>query len=238
MREDARPCAAAPIPIVLTGTIVPNIVGTCDADWRVRRGRYLEAIAFYKEFSKVYFLENSSYDLTTDDAFVSDGRCHILKFPLSESPDRGKGYQEFQMLDRFVTDNLREDRFVKVTGRFVCANFAPLFSFLLEKGQEYDVVIDRLAERRVALTSLFYAEKRSYLRHFQDAYLEMNDESRIWAEHVVYARLACVDAVTFFPAMPVQRSARRSSVSDLLKLKAKNWQRRALSTLRMRELWC
>lgn len=225
------------IPIVLTATVVPNIEKARGPDWKVRRNQYLEAIAFYKEFSKVYFIENSCYDLASDPAFTSDAKCSILKFPVSESPERGKGYQEFEMLDRFVRDRLTEGCFVKVTGRHIYANFAQLFSFLQADGYKYDVVIDRLVRMRIALTGLFCVDKQVYLRQFQNSYLEMHDQGNVWAEHVIYALLKRHKGVAFFPTTPLLQSDRSPRASDTLKLTVKNLERRVFSALNVRQLF-
>ena len=68
------------IPIVLTGTIVPNAIKTVHRNWKVRRNEYLEAITYYKKFSKVYFIENSHYDISHDSEFSSDERFKYFKF--------------------------------------------------------------------------------------------------------------------------------------------------------------
>ena len=112
------------MPIVLTGTIIPDAIKTVHRNWKVRRNEYLGAIRYYKKFSKVYFIENSHYDISHDGEFSSNERFQCFKFGASEEFERGKGYQEFQMLDEFVKAGLEENSFIKVTGRYIYKNFA------------------------------------------------------------------------------------------------------------------
>jgi hypothetical protein len=221
---------------VLTGTIIPNLAEASGPDWRIRRQQYLEAIAFYEKFSKVYFLENSRYDLASDAAFANSESCCMQKFLVSTNPERGKGYQEFEMLDTFVRDTLTEERFLKVTGRYIYVNFARHFSFLVAQGSHYDLVIDRLAGMRLALTSLFCIDRQIYLRHVQNCYREMDDRKGVWAEHVMYGLVKRLQAVTFFPATPILQSAGGPHPQEAFKVAAKNLQRSLFSAVKVRQL--
>ena len=88
--------------IVLTGTIVPNSNFTTYTNPQVRRAEYLAAIHYYSGFAPVYFLENSAYDLASDPEFISSEDVAIRKFPVSKFAERGKGFQEFEMLDAWL----------------------------------------------------------------------------------------------------------------------------------------
>jgi hypothetical protein len=106
--------------IVLTGTIIPNTtLHTQYVDPEARRQDYLNAIHFYRNFAPVYFLENSSYDLKGDRAFQAIPKVTVHQFNAS-SPARGKGFQEFEMLDQWIAiePNLPK-RWVKITGRYL-----------------------------------------------------------------------------------------------------------------------
>jgi len=192
------------VPIVLTGTIITNTIKVTHCDWKKRRSEYLDAIRYYKKFSKVYFLENSHYDLSHDGEFSTDEKFQCLKFEASKEFERGKGYQEFQMLDEFVKHNLNEDCFIKVTGRYIYKNFGDLFPFVLSNKDKYDLIIDAYIRTKWAHTSLFYVKKKVYMARLQGSYLEMDDSERItYAERVIYSALKDVGSYTFFPKAPI-----------------------------------
>lgn len=229
------------IPIVLTGTIIPNAIKVVHCDWKKRRGEYLKAITYYKQFSKVYFLENSHYDISHDDEFSSDERFQYFKFEPSKEFERGKGYQEFQMLDRFVKSRLEEDSFIKVTGRYIYKTFGELFSFLLRKGYKYELIIDAFMRTGLARTGLFYVRKETYLQHVQNRYLEMDDSKDVWAEHVVYSRLKNIHAYTFFPKTPILNvisgsTGRLITNENIVKIGIRNAQRKILMALKIKQL--
>jgi len=230
------------IPIVLTGTIIPNSIKVVHRDWKKRRSEYLDAIKYYRKFSKVYFLENSRYDLSHDREFSNDERFGCFKFEASEKFDKGKGYQEFQMLDQFVKHGLSEDSFVKVTGRYIYENFDQIFSLIVRESRKYGLIIDAFCRRKIALTSLFYVTKHVYSEQFQNCYLEMDDSKDIWAEHVFYRRLGNVRSYTFFPTTPILNAISGSTGSRTkvnagsTKVKIKNMERILLSVVGARKL--
>jgi len=55
--------------IVLTGTIKPNSNFVAVKSVSERRKQYLEAIKYYCKFCPVWFLENSEYDIESDNDF-------------------------------------------------------------------------------------------------------------------------------------------------------------------------
>jgi len=230
------------IPIVLTGTIIPNDLKTTHSDWKIRRREYLDAIKYYKKFSKVYFLENSDYELSSDTEFASSERFQCFKFKASKQFKRGKGYQEFQMLDEFVKQKLNDDWFVKVTGRYIYENFDEIFSFILEDKCKYDLIIDAFIRPRIALTSLFYVKKNVYLQCFQKSYLEMNDSEGVYAEHVIYRALNKLCSYTFFSKLPILNAITgtrglKITMNDCsVKSRIKNMQRILFLFLRVKQL--
>jgi len=230
------------IPIVLTGTIIPNTIKVVHRDWKKRRSEYLDAIKYYRRFSKVYFLEHSHYDLFHDDEFSSDERLECIKFEPSIEFERGKGYHEFQVLDEFVKQRLNDDCFLKITGRYIYSNFKELFSFILRDKDKYDLVIDAFIRTKIAFTSLFYVKKDIYLDQFLNSYLEMNDSKDVWAEHVIYNRLENIPSRTFFPKTPILNAISGSSGSRIAmdagstKVKIKNMERILLSVVGARKL--
>ena len=230
------------IPIVLTGTIIPNTIKVEHRDWKVRRNEYLGAIRYYKKFSKVYFIENSHYDISHDGEFSSDERFQCFKLEASKEFERGKGYQEFQMLDEFVKRNLNEDCFVKVTGRYIYKNFDEMFSFLFRNKCKYDLIIDAFIWSKIARISLFYVKKNVYLTRLQDSYLEMDDSVGVWAEHIIYRALKNVGLYTFFPKVPILNATSGTAGVKMItnehvaRVRIHNVQRKLLSALKIRQL--
>jgi hypothetical protein len=176
--------------IVLSGTIVPNAPFTPYAEPAVRRKEYLDAINFYGRFAPVYFLENSSYCLAEDAAFTERPMLAVRKFPPSKYRERGKGYQEFEMLDAWVaSDPAIPSRWMKITGRYLYRNFPALLRDALENGSAR-MIIDRHKRSRFARSSLFYVETEFYREHLMGIYRACDDRTGVWIEHVLYQRLA------------------------------------------------
>ena len=236
MSESRVPDHAGGVPIVLTATVIPNGIPTQHSDWRVRREQYLHAIAYYRQFSKVYFLDNSQYDLASDLEFQRNDGCVLLKYPGSDCSEKGKGYQEFEMLDAFVKSSLSEDCFVKITGRYIYSNFPRLFSLVYAMRHRYDLIIDSSMTRKKALTSLFYVSRSLYESRFTGCYQQMDDRMGVWAEHIVYRVIENIRGVTFFPETPFVASGGAPSACGVIKRGMRKFQRDLLSAVCARQL--
>ncbi|MBF0485472.1 MAG: hypothetical protein HQL16_03045 [Candidatus Omnitrophica bacterium] len=176
------------IGIVLTGSITPNI-SISHMDPVKRRQEYLKAIKYYANFAKVYFLENSTYPLLTDQEFLGLKNCVLRKIPLSAHPERGKGYQEFEMLTHWVkTEVVLPDRFIKITGRYHVLNFKDIFKECLAQPSPC-FLIDCLKYKALALTWLFCIETQMYQEKLHDLYLGCNDDAGDWVERILFRRL-------------------------------------------------
>src|SRR4030067_2643455 len=110
--------------LLITGTINQNVDLSTPEDPAFRRQRYLDSLMFYSEMfeEKIFFLENSGYDFSGDDQFGKLFRSRsieLLAFPRSGETKRGKGYQEFEMLDSAVKKiSGKHESFIKITGRY------------------------------------------------------------------------------------------------------------------------
>lgn len=170
----------------MTATIEPNTVLVTRSDVNQRLQDYKQAVKFYLDHTDlpVYFLENSAFDIDGDADFK-----HFLERPnfavlrSSPHPDqtRGKGFQEFYSLDRFVSENTKEDFLIKVTGRYIVRNFPSLIA-----GLNADVNIDLHRKMKVAITGFFGVSKTVYREHFMDLYSKANDGEGRFIEHVLY----------------------------------------------------
>lgn len=176
--------------IVLTGTIVPSAPFTAHNDPQVRRREYLEAINFYRGFAPVYFLENSTYPLEDDAEFRDLSNVRLRKRPLSSQPGRGKGYQEFEMIDGWLRDEPQPPRrWIKITGRYMYRNFAALLADCRRERQA-QIIIDQCAISKYARSYLFFVESRFYLEHIAGIYRECDDDAGEWIERVLSRHLA------------------------------------------------
>ncbi len=180
---------AIDIAIVLTATIVPNATFVAHSDPALRRAEYLAAIKYYKNFAPVYFLENSSYPLLSDSDFLGMEGVYLRKLTPSGHFDRGKGYQEFAMINEWLdSETVLPKRFIKITGRYQIHNFKNIYQECLNERSER-FVIDQLSRAAVALTRLFYIGTECYRKNLKDFYLDCNDERGDWAERVLYKKL-------------------------------------------------
>lgn len=126
------------IPILLTASIIPNSIFTEYSDIEKRKNDYINSINYYKKFSKIYFIENSGYLIDRDNDFPKDN--NILYISVNNKVvgdwEKGKGYQEFRMIDEFVDDHLKENAFIKISGRYIFENFDILYKQVLKSNRE------------------------------------------------------------------------------------------------------
>ena len=193
------------IPFVLTGTVVPNATPTVHNDAQQRLNEYKQAIRHYLNFGPVYFIENSAYPLLEDPFFTSTPGLQTIQYPKSGATVKGKGYQEFEMLDAFVQQQLREEAFIKVTGRYVYKNIAALTQWITRQLPDAEIVIDRRRKDEVAIVSLFGVSKRFYMDNLLGSYRNMDDAHGVWAEHVLYACIKQAHAGVFLRPAPALR---------------------------------
>ena len=221
--------------LVITATLQPNSVLVTQNDVTERRVEYLHTLGYYCSIYKsdIFFIENSEYSFDEDSEFqelFQLEHVHLIKYPVATEVEKGKGYQEFDMLDQWVT-RLKNDfeEVVKVTGRYKVKNFDQLVN---QKNPGF--VIDRHKKRKVAITSFFKFKVEEYNKHIKKAYLDVNDSKGVFIEHVVYDRLKCVDQqkISLFIQNPVYEGISGSYGGSLnrhpLKMKFRNAERKLL----------
>ncbi len=229
--------------IVLTGTIIPNATFTTHADPAVRRREYLAAIDCYRQFAPVYFLENSAYALSDDAEFRDRPGVMIRQQPVSTAREQGKGYQEFELLDRWLlTERNPPQRWIKITGRYLYRNFAQVCDDC-RRERSARMIIDRCARSQSARSYLFWVETDFYRERLMGIYRECDDRRGEWIEKVLYRHLSSADAadVRLFSLEP-----RLSGISGTTSggLETKPWKyelkrllRRINYALDPRQLW-
>lgn len=180
---------AIDVGIVLTGTIIPNSTFVVHSSSEERKQEYLAAIKYYKDFAPVFFLENSTYPLFSDRDFFGIENFFLRKFPTSEYHDRGKGYQEFEMISKWLkTEVVLPKRFIKITGRYKILNFKNIFRECLAEKPDY-FLIDRRKRSLLAMSRLFCIDTDYFKRYLMDIYLDCNDQNGDWVERVFYRKI-------------------------------------------------
>jgi hypothetical protein len=178
------------IAIVLTGTIVPNSILTTHIDADVRRKEYLRSIHFYTKLAPVYFLENSTYPLEEDEEFTSIPNLFIRKMPLSLFYDKGKGYQEFEMIDRWIdTEHNPPLKWLKISGRYIFKNCSSIIEECINDDR-CDLAIDRLLYHHIAYTDLFYTTTEYYTKKIVGIYKLCDDVTGEYIEKVIFQKIA------------------------------------------------
>lgn len=245
--------------VVITGTIVPNVLihgyETMDVvvqrreyrDVAVRRSRYLETLSAYAIVlnAPIFFLENSSYDFSRDIEFQNlfqTTNITLVKFPISQFTERGKGYQEFEMIDEFVKRILGRYRaFLKLSGRYQYRNIKSLTDT-----QTDGLLIDMYKKQRVAMTTIFFATFDFYEKHLMGINLEADDRQGAWIERRLYQKLSGKifrERVQLFPIEPDLRDWPRSgedpvgSAITRLRQPVRNIERAILRKLGINELY-
>jgi hypothetical protein len=202
MKEARQPCVSADVAILLTGSIAPAVAFVALNDIAERRKQYLSALHFYRNFAPVYFLENSDYDVSRDPQFSDLSGVKIRKFEMLPDKGRGKGYQEFAMVDRWYdTEPTPPSRFLKITGRYILRNVVNLLAECRCAPKD-TLLIDEYPGRRVALTSVFSADWKRYGQVMKGLYRQMDDSAGTWAEHVFYRALMREAGVQSFANEP------------------------------------
>ena len=163
--------------IVLTGTIIPNVFRGDFLSIDERRKDYLKAIRYYTRFGRVFFIENSDYDFSADEEFNKIDNLNIIQFPKSEYYDKGKGFQEFELLDRFVSTLQNEySSFIKITGRYIISDFASIYADC--KNADVPFIIDTSYKDKHALTYMFYSTIKFYKSHLMGIYKQCDDKGK------------------------------------------------------------
>lgn len=228
--------------LIITGTIQPNSVLVAQKDVEHRRDEYVKALTFYLNNynSPIYFIENSDYDFNKDEKFISlfnAENIQLLKHPQSKEFDKGKGFQEFEMLDKTIEKIGKQyDEVIKVTGRYIVANFNEI------KGQKNNgFVIDQHKRNRVAITSFFKFLTKDYEKHVLGSYKDADDSKGVYIEHIIYQRLKHIpkNKISLFNRNPILKGVSGSYGGTLdrnpIKMKLRNFERKILKIIGRKE---
>jgi hypothetical protein len=190
------------IPIVLTATVIPNGVTAAISDPESRLQEYMAAVAFYREFAPVFFLENSAYPLEKHPEFRQTERLQVRRFQPSANPEHGKGYQEFEMLDAWMSSEARPPgQWLKISGRY---QFLNISNILAECRSEAGVplIIDQARRSSMARTYYFCATTEFYRNEMKGLYRQCDDRTGEWIERILFRKLKRAGDVRYFVTQP------------------------------------
>lgn len=230
--------------LLITGTVVPNSVFVTHNNIEVRLREYHDALLFYA-FSfpddALFFLENSVYDFSKNKEFqklFSEKNITLIKFPVSDKFNQGKGYQEFEMLDGAIA-KLQEkyDSFIKITGRYKVINLQQITNFPCR-----GLVIDCHKKTKVAQTNVLYGTIVFYNKYLKGLYLKADDSKSVFIEKIVYEKIKIENlenSIALFPANPVIIGTSGSYGGTLhrnnFKMIVRNFERKLLRALGIKQ---
>jgi hypothetical protein len=186
-----EPVTAHKKALLITGTIVPNSIYVEHKDAVARRNEYYQALKFCADQAgghKLFFLENSEYDIASDkelSALLENKNITLLKFPKSTAFSLGKGYQEFEMLDQAIDQLAGQfDTFVKITGRYRILNLIKFLSLNCD-----GILADSHKKYGVTQTNFFMVNGRFYKENIAGLYKNADDSKGEFIEKVVYRKI-------------------------------------------------
>lgn len=232
--------------ILITGTIVQNVAVAKPEDPEARRQAYLANLKYYSDNldDPIFFLENSTYSFDDDLEFkilFRDDKIKLIKFPISSGVSQGKGFQEFEMLDRAVKNlSGTYSSFIKISGRYQYININDLIN-----NSSSEFTIDLIKRRRAAITSIFWVTFDFYEKYLKNIYKKVNDLNGNYIELIIYRLImdnALLDSVRFFDVQPkvdiiTQNEKKKKNSLYPLKISAANIERKLLRLLFINELY-
>lgn len=190
----------AKLPLVVTGTIIPQASFVFIQNWQIRRNQYLESLLNMCKETRVFFLENSTYDLENDSDFRHPN-LSLVKLQDNESAyELGKGFQEFRMLDAFLDQDDAPQRFIKLSGRRTLKQLAFFQRRYAHTGRQW---FDLWQNDRFCDTSFFCCDRDFYRQYVKGLYREANDAAGRIIEHVLYDALEAQSGIQFHPITPL-----------------------------------
>jgi hypothetical protein len=175
------------MPIVLTATVSPQ--GTSAPEVQIRLEEYCRVLEFCLRQAPVIFLENSSYPLEQHPLFKQSTHLKILRFEASSYPERGKGFQEFEMLDNWLAqESFPPKRWLKISGRYQILNLPSLYAEA-SSAAATALLIDQLPRSQMARTYAFCVNTEFYRNRIAGLYKQCDDRNGEWIERVLFRAL-------------------------------------------------
>lgn len=177
--------------ILVTATVFPNSIQTVVTNWEHRVSEYLNNLEFYTDLfpnEPIYLVENSGYNFNEDkrfDQLLQKNSISIISLPKSKYFSKGKGYQEFEMIDAVIPQlELKYNQFIKLTGRYKINNIVKLVDTPPE-----GIIIDQYKPIHTALTNVFYCDMKFYRKFLFGKYKLADDSIGRIIEFIVYEQL-------------------------------------------------
>lgn len=188
--------------ICLTATIEPNTIMVNRSDVQLRLKDYKSCIEFYLRETPcpIIFAENSDFDLSDDadfNRFLDDPRFTMQRFKAHPDTTKGKGFQEFFMLDQVVNLLPVQATLVKITGRYKVCNVVSLLA-----GMDAAFSIDLHRKMQVAITGFFAVSVTVYQQYLNEIFAEANDANGRFIEHVIYDKIVRSDLINSCALLP------------------------------------
>lgn len=179
--------------LVLTGSIAPKAGRNTIDDPKFRSAEYARSIRHYLEKTDlpILFAENSEHPFEEEPEWkelLNAPRVRLHRDPEPGRPERGKGYEEFRMLDRLVEKLSEEgyERMLKVTGRYIVRNIQELIP---EREDRAHFDLHPRIKTGIAISSVFVTPLYHYRRHIKGLYASVNEGERITIEKLLFQRL-------------------------------------------------
>ncbi len=186
--------------VLLTGTISPNTNHVVHRNTEERRKEYLDAIRYYSTICPVFFIENSNYEINSDKEFMSLDNVVIQQYEPDLNSDHTIGYQEFDMIDKWMDEQQDDIRVIKVSGRYKIDNFLKVYEECQISSAE--MIIDVWTLSNWAITYVFCTTVSAYKKMFMGKYRYCNKYVDI---EEIFCKIIRSDEnvnITFFKNIP------------------------------------
>ena len=203
---------AKSLPLLMTASVDTRGMVGADFSAEVREKMYVEALSYYiqtilsEKDQKIVFAENSGWDICSLIQKLPRFNREQIEFisldPNSFDNTRGKGYNEFLMINQVINLSTMihaSGGFLKVTGRYPVYNIEYYINiatkYLYEKGYSFygDMKDHSLYDwlhtgwnGHAGYTVLFATTVENWVTNLGHRYVEMNDAKGCLAEDVMY----------------------------------------------------
>jgi hypothetical protein len=99
---------------------------------------------------------------------------------------KGKGYQEFEMIDAWLESVPTKPKdFIKITGRYIIKNISEIIEECRTQLDAKIIIEKNIRNKYIAFTDIFYIKTEYYYDNVFGKYKLCDDEKNIFIEHVM-----------------------------------------------------
>ena len=203
--------------LIITACILPNNVCT---DYEIKIGSIKKRLKNYlytienielKIFDEIYFIDNSEYEINCAKELyksIKKNKINFIHFnPSRHSHQKGKGYQESEMINYILKNHKKETRFLKITGTIPLIK---LSKFIKTFEREFDKNDNKIFSsyysplNRKIDTRFFYTTKKIWFDFSENFQKLINDKCNIYLEHCIFifCKVKKVKVKLFYPDIP------------------------------------